>query len=224
MWDITYIRTHQGSLTKTLRARRLQTVNVPVKGENTMNITIVPTNATPALENELTILLPVSDDASNAIKKGAEENETLCFGAQLADDNDDFSVTWDVPTMLDMLAWALARVSLPQVMGSSEHSDSLRKIQRVELDAAHEPIYTFLRLHGYTFFCQDCFQWLQIGHWAKNKEDAAPFSQRFKWESALTAYERLRALQNEAETKDGFAKDEHEQYEPSPYDGTYSEE
>ena len=190
-----------------------------------MNITIVPTNATPCLEDEVTILLPASDDAVEALKKGAEENEYLCLGARLANDNDDFSVTWNVPAMLDSLVWALARVSMPQVMGNGDLADKLRAEQRAILDAMHESIYAFLRLHGYEFFCQDeQSERLQIGHWAQTKPIAAQLLQRPKWEAARIAYERIRALQNEAETKDGFAKDEHEPYEPSPYDGTYGEE
>ncbi|MBI4672420.1 MAG: hypothetical protein HY741_12250 [Chloroflexi bacterium] len=192
-----------------------------------MNITIVPTNATPSLEDEVSILLPVSDNTMDALKKGAEENEYLCLGARLANENDDFSVTWNVPAMLDSLDWALARVSMPQVMGNGNLADKLRAEQRAILDAMHESIYTFLRLHGYEFFCQDDqSEWLQIGHWAQTKTDAAQFPQRLKWEAARIAYERerIRALQNEAGTKVSFAKDEHEEYEPSPYDGTYSEE
>ncbi len=190
-----------------------------------MNITIVPTNATPSLEDEVTILLPVSDDAMDALKKAAGEDEHLCLGGRLANDNDDFSVTWNVPAMLDSLAWALARVSMPQVVGTSKRAESLREIQRLELDAAHESIYTFLRLHGYEFFCQDeQSERLQIGHWAQTKTEAAQLLQRPKWEAARIAYERIRALQNEAGTKASFAEDEHEEYEPSPYDGTCGEE
>ena len=189
-----------------------------------MNITIVPTNATPSLEDEVTILLPASDNAVDALKKGAEENEYLCLGARLANKNDDFSVTWDVPAMLDALAWSLARVSMPQVMGNGKQADLLRIVQRLELDAAHESLYTFLRLHDYEFFYQDNLnKFLGIGAWAKTKDETAQFP-RPKWEAARIAYERIRALQNEAGTQASFVEDEHEQYEPSPYDGTCGEE
>ena len=189
-----------------------------------MNITIVPTNATPSLEDEVTILLPASDNAVDALKKGAEENEYLCLGARLANENDDFSVTWNVPAMLDSLAWALARVSMPQVMGKSDLADKLRAEQRAILDAMHESLYTFLRLHDYEFFYQDSLnKFLGIGAWAKTKDETAQFP-RPKWEAARIAYERIRALQNEAGTQASFVEDEHEQYEPSPYDGTCGEE
>jgi hypothetical protein len=164
-------------------------------------LVIRPLNVTPAAEKELSVAIPAGTYVVAMMDMAREMDERLDYGASLS--NGDPDVAFNVVKICDALAWALSRVSMPQVMGNDQRADAMRKDQRAELDAAHEPLYAFLHLYGCEFFCQDSEnEYLEIGHWAQTKTEAAQFPQRPRWEAARMAYERLRVLQREAESKE----------------------